>query len=339
MKPFFLLLFIFLLQTPSSYAQRITKVGTTAAGFLNIDVGARAVSMGGAFVSVAEDATAMFWNPSGIARLPEPEAIFSYTRWIADITFNYAAIVVPLGDIGTVGASATFLTMDDMDRTTVLQPEGTGETFDAGSYALGLSYARGLTDRFSIGFNLKYINEKIYHSIAQGMAFDIGTLFTTQFNDLKIGMSISNFGTKMQMGGRDLLVQHDVNPTISGNNENINADLKTDRYDLPLMFRVGVSMDMLKGLGNSNLVISIDALHPNDDTESLNLGGEWVFNRMFALRAGFKSLFSRDSEEGLTLGAGLNYKLMGSTSIKIDYAWENFGVFKEIQKFTIGLKF
>jgi len=322
-----------------SFAQEVTKVGTTAAGFLNIDVGARALGMGGSFVSVADDISSMYWNPAGVARLSGPQALFTHSRWIADVNFNYAAFALPLGNIGTLGANATFLTMDEMERTTVFEPDGTGEMFDAGSYAFGLSYARNLTDRFSIGFNVKYINEKIYHSSASGAAFDIGTLFDTQYYGLKIGMSITNYGTKMQMGGRDMLIQTDIDPQIAGNNYNINADLKTDAFDLPLMFRVGLSMDVLKGMADSNLILSVDATHPNDDVESLNVGGEYWFHKMFALRAGYKSLFARDSEEGLCFGAGVNYKLLGYTNIMIDYAYEDFGVLKDVQLFTLGLGF
>jgi predicted porin len=108
---------------------------------------------------------------------------------------------------------------------------------------------------------------------------------------------------------------------------------------LPLMFRVGVSMDMLKGAGNSNLILSVDALHPNNDVEYVNVGGEYLFNNMFALRAGYKTLFARDSEEGLSFGAGFKYSIMGRTTVYVDYGYQDFGVLKEVQMFTIGLGF
>jgi len=324
----------------STYAQEVSKVGTTVASFLRIDVGSRAVGMGGAFTAVANDISAMYWNPGGVARITNAEAMFCNTRWIADVYFNYAAFAVNLRNLGVVGINATFLTMDEMVRTTISDPEGeTGEMFNAGSYAFGLCYARNLTDRFSIGFNFKYINENIYHSSAHGIALDIGTLFDTQFYGLKIGMSIANYGTKMQMGGRDMLIQADVDPNVSGNNPNINSNLETDKFDLPLMFRVGVAMDLLKGAANSNFILSVDALHPNNDVEYMNVGGEYIFNNMFALRGGYKSLFARDSEEGLSFGAGLSYKFFGKTTIKIDYAYEDFGVLQDVQIFTIGLGF
>ena len=320
-----------------SQAQEVSKVGTTAAGFLNIDIGSRAVAMGGAYSAVADDISSTYWNPAGIASLSGPQAMFCNTRWIADVNFNYVSIAFPMGDMGSLGVNAAFLTMDEMERTTIDYPEGTGETFSAGSYAFGLSYARGLTDRFSIGFNVKYIHESIYHSNANGFALDIGTIFDTKFNGLKIGMGIANYGTKMKMSGQDMLTQVDPEPRYAGNNPNINAYMETNSYDLPLMFRVGVAMDVLKGTGNSNLILAVDAMHPNDDVESLNIGGEYVFNKMFFLRAGYKSLFARDSETGLSFGAGFMYSIMGSTSLHFDYAYQDFGVLEQIQMFTIGL--
>jgi opacity protein-like surface antigen len=333
----FLILVIFFFT--STQAKEVTKAGTTAAGFLSIDVGARAVGMGGAFVSMADDATTMYWNPAGMARFSRPQANFSHMRWIADITFNYAGLALPLQRFGTVGINATFLTTDPMERTTVYSPTGTGEMFDVGSYAFGLGYATSLTDRFSIGFNFKYIQETIYHSSANGIAFDIGTLFTTRLNGLKIGMSISNYGTKMQMAGQDMLVQVDVDKAVDGNNSNINAYLATEKYDLPLMFRVGVNMDVLKGLGDSNLNLSIDALHPNDDVESLNLGAEYIYRNTISFRGGYHSLFSIDSETGLALGTGLNVNIIGNFNLNVDYAYLDFGRLDNTQMVTISLEF
>jgi hypothetical protein len=321
------------------YSREVTKTGTTSAAFLNIDQGARGVGMGSAFVSVVDDISATYWNPAGIARMKGGQASFSNTKWIADISYNHAAVAVPVAGVGTLGVSAQFMTMGDMDRTTTMEPEGTGETFSAGSYAFALSYGRNLTDRFSIGFNAKFVQEKIFHMSARGVAFDVGTLFDTQLEGLRLGMSISNYGTKMQMSGQDVLVQKDIDATVSGNNPNINANLQTDKWDMPLLFRVGMSVDVLKGLYDSNLTVAVDALHPNDDVESVNVGAEYVFHRMVALRAGYKSLFAKDSEEGLTFGGGVNYKMFGTSSLMLDYAWGDFGVLNTIQKFSVGLTF
>jgi hypothetical protein len=329
---------ILCLCTTTFYAQKgVQKVGTTAASYLAIDVGPRGTAMGSAFVSVANDVTAMYWNPAGIARMDTYDFMFSNTKWIADLSFNYAGGVIPLGDFGNVGLSATFLTMDPIERTTELSPDGTGEFVDAGSYAFGLTYARALSEQFSIGFNAKYAYERVYHSSASAVAFDVGALFNTQFNGLKIGMSISNYGSKMQLTGQDFQVQHDVFPSISGNNGNINAGLTADNFDLPLLFRIGVSMDVLKGMYNSNFIIAADALHPSDDVESVNVGGEYIFDNMVSLRAGYKGLFSLDSEQGLSFGGGLRINVSGSTTVKFDYSYISFGDLKNVHMLSVGL--
>ncbi|NIV13319.1 MAG: PorV/PorQ family protein, partial [Aliifodinibius sp.] len=164
------------------FSGKVSNVGTTAAPFLEIGVGARALGMGGAFVSTANDASALYWNPAGLGRLQQLEVMFVHTEWIADITFDYVGAVLPLGRYGALGASITTLNMGEMQVRTILQPEGTGELFDAKDMALGISYGLNLTDRFSIGFNSKYIYQKIWKETAQGFAIDIGTLFTTGFN-------------------------------------------------------------------------------------------------------------------------------------------------------------
>jgi hypothetical protein len=333
--PLAILLMVFASQVS---AQGVTKVGTTAASFLAIDIGPRATGMGSAYVAAANDATAMYWNPAGISRLTSFEATFCNTKWIADLSFNYMGAVLALGSFGNIGVNATFLTMDEIERTTIANPDGTGEFFDAGCYAIGLGYARNLTDFFAIGFNAKYINERMYNSSATGFALDVGVLFDTKFHGLTLGLSIANYGTKMQLDGRDLQVQHDVDPRVYGNNQNINARLQTDAFDLPLMMRAGLSMDVLKGLYNSNFILSVDALHPSDDVESINIGGEYILYNMFFLRAGYKELFSMDSEQGLCFGGGLHYTFQNTgPAFYFDYSFIDFGVFNAVHMFSVSL--
>jgi opacity protein-like surface antigen len=336
-KIILLLLPLLLISYSSIIAQGVTKKGTTAAAFLGIDVGPRAVAMGSSYVSVANDVSAMYWNPAGISKIDNFNAEFSNTKWIADLSFNYAGIVFPLEGIGNFGLNVTFLTMDQIERTTIENPDGTGEMFDAASYAFGLSYAKNLTDQFSIGFNVKYINERLYHVSSDGFAADVGARFETGLEGLTLGMSISNYGTKMQLDGRDLNFQTDVAPNVSGNNQTIGAELQTDAYELPLMFRVGVSMDVLKGLGNSNLILSADALHPNDDREYVNVGGEYVFYDILSLRGGYKGLFAQNSEQGISLGGGVHYTLLESVTFYFDYSYIDFGRFNAIHMFSVGL--
>ncbi len=278
MKKFILIHINLLLMVSLSMGQggkNITNVGTTSAPFLSIEVGARSIAMGGAFVAMSDDATGLYWNSAGTARLTHAEVSFHHTDWLANTSFDYAGLVIPLAaGKDALGLSFTSLSMDDMEVRTVFSPEGTGEKFSANDMAIGVSYARNLTDRFSIGFTGKYVFQKLWHMTASAFAIDIGTLFTTQFNGMRIGMSICNFGGKMRLEGKDTQVNYDVDPAKFGNNDKILAHLDTDKWSLPLTFRVGVAMDVLKSDFN-RLTLAVDALHPNDNTECLNLGTEY----------------------------------------------------------------
>ncbi len=316
----------------------VSKVGTIAASFLEIDVGARAVGMGGAFVAVADDATAIFWNPAGLSRLKNSEAIIIHTNWLVSTSFDFAGFVSPLGQWGTVAASITSLSTDEMDVRTIQFQEGTGERFSYSDLSLALSYAKNLTNRLSIGVNAKYISQRIWHMSSAGYAFDIGTLFRTQFNDLTIGMSISNFGTSMRLEGKDTFVNYDEAPQFGGSNNRIPASKQTDKFPLPLLFRVGLSMDIIDSDANQ-LLLAIDAAHPNDNTEFINVGMEYVFNDKLALRLGYKNAFTLDTEEGFTAGAGTKFRLVGGVVLSVDYSYQDFGLLNYVQRFSLGFDF
>jgi len=320
------------------FSDNIEKVGTTAAPFLEIEVGPRAVAMGGGFVAMADDATSLFWNPSGIARLEKIEVHFTHIDWLAETKFDFVGIVIPMGRLGSIGLSITNLTIPEMQVRTIFYPEGTGEYFGANDIAMGVSYGRNLTDRFSIGFTAKYIQQRIWHMTSTGIAFDIGTIFTTQFNGMRIGMNISNFGGKMRLEGKDTQVMHDIDENKYGNNDQIIAHLDTDKWSLPLIFRVGIAMDIWNNRHN-RISMVLDAVHPNNNTEYLNIGAEYAFSKYIFIRGGYKSLFLKDSEEGLTLGLGIAYVLDSKFGIKIDYGWEDFGVFNSIQRFGLSITF
>jgi len=330
---------VLFLVSVSAQSQEVTKIGTTAAKVLSIPVGSRALGMGGAFVSVADDATALYWNPSGIARLDRNEFVFMHSNWLADIRFDFVGLAISMGNAGTVGLSFTAMTMDEMDITTEYNPEGTGETFSAASFVAGLTFARNLTDNFSIGATAKYITENIWNTNASGIALDIGTLFVTPFQGLKLGASITNFGQKMQILGDDLLVQKDIAGGQAGNNESVNAYLATDKFDLPLTMRIGVSKDFINTDFN-RLVLAVDGLHPNDNTESINVGGEYsTLRNIVAFRGGIKSLGMKNREEKFGIGIGFNYFMAGGRRLKIDYAYEQFVHLNDIHQFTVAVKF
>ena len=320
-------------------AQRVTKTGTTAAKFLSIGIGPRANAMGAAYSSVADDASAMYWNPAGIARISEYQTAFTYTKMFADINVNYFGAVIPAGDIGVFGIGITALNIGEMEVTTEYYPEGTGEKFNAGSYAFGLTYAKYITSDFAVGVTFKYIREGIYNSSAEGFGVDVGTVFTTPFYGIKFASSISNYGSKLQMSGDDLLIRHDPDPQRAGNNQTIDALYSTDQYELPLRLQIGLSRDF-SILDEHRLTFAVDAIHPNDNNQWVNVGGEIsLFNNLLSLRGGYKGLFLDDTQEGLTLGAGIHYGGLGVFKISVDYSYQQMKYLDHLHSFGVVLGF
>ena len=319
-------------------AETITKVGTTSAQFLKLGVGARAIALGGTFVAEANDLSALYWNPAGLTKIGGGAVQFSHTQYLADISYNYAAFGIDVGNLGTLAASLVYLDSGDMEVRTTAEPEGTGERFRKTDMALQVSYARALTDRFSIGSTLKYVREQIWHSSASAMAFDIGVLFTTPYERLRLGASMANFGPKMQMSGRDIIFSTDPSQTQEGNVEIVNSEYLMDRHPLPLLFRVGLAWDAIN-TSDHRVVVLTDAAHPNDNSEYLNLGMEYSFRDLFSLRSGYRNAFETDGEQGLTLGAGVHMRIDRSTRISFDYAYADFGRLEKTQWYTLNLQF
>jgi hypothetical protein len=335
-----LFIIIFFSINKNLYSQNVSKTGTTAASFLEIGIGASANGMGGAFVGLANDASALYWNVSGITNSERFEAIIVHTDWIADTKLDYAGLVIPLGEFGNIGFSFTSLSMEDMKVTTVNQPDGTGEFFSSSNLAIGLSYAKKLTDRFSVGITAKYIKESIWHMTASGFAFDAGTLFKTDLlGGMTIGAVMSNFGTEMQLEGRDARYTIRVDENKQGSNDNIPTNIEMDSWDLPLHFQIGVSTYAVN-TDDYKLNVSTDAIIPNNDYQSINIGAQFSFLNVFYVRGGYNSLFLKDAEGGLSFGAGVNSNMLLSTAeVNFDYAFRDFGKLTNVHSFSLGIKF
>ena len=329
---------IMLITAYISMAGEISKMGTTAAQFLKIGVGARASAMGESYVAVANDASAIFWNPAGMAQMKKSEVLFVRTNWIADITYDFATLAIPIQGIGSFGLFYQGLTMGEMKVRTEYQPEGTGELFNASSFALGASFAKQITSRFSFGITGKFIKESIWHESASTFAVDVGINYNTALKGLRLGMTVSNYGGKMRMDGKDLLRFIDVDPNLDGNNENIISALKTEEYDIPIIFRVGLAYNAFD-TDFHRLTISLDGVSPNDYKEHLNAGLEYAFRNMVFLRGGYKGIGINNSEVGFSAGAGLKYIMSGGWGLSVDYAYVDFGRLGNVQRFSLSLLF
>lgn len=320
-------------------AQNVSRTGTTAAGFLAIGVGSRATALGGAFTATADDATALYWNPAGLARMTTGEVTTAHSEWLADVRHDYVGVALPMAG-GVVGASVTLLGVPDMIVRTEDRQDGTGETFDAADMAIGVTYGRAITDRFSLGGTAKFVQQRIWHSTASGFAVDLGTQFRTDFfGGLTIGAALTNFGTDLRLDGRDLRTFVDPDPRQEGNNGQIPADYALDAWSMPLDFKLGVVARPLQSR-MSQLTVAVDALHPSSNYESLNAGVEYGFRERVFLRGGFQGLFLPEREGGLALGIGVHQPLPYRNGLaKLDYAFRDWGRLGGVHTVGVGLTF
>jgi hypothetical protein len=294
-----------------AYGQEFQKVGTVGAQFLKIGFGARAAGMGGAYTAVAEDASAIFWNPAGVARQTDNVLSFNHVAWPAEVALTEAAYLWQFDWLpGTLAFSARSLYMDEQPVRTVLDDLGqSGEFFDAGSVAFGLTYARSLTNKFSAGITGNFIREGLADYSATAYTFDFGTLYNTGFRSLKIGMTIANIGSDIQFLERSVKI--------------------------PTTFRVGLSMNVYRDESNS-LLASAEFAHPPDNQERGNFGAEYSFRNFFHVRGGYNY---RYDSEGVAAGIGVKFPASSTSNANVDYAYTDMEDLGQAHRVSLELSF
>lgn len=331
-------LLIYISPVSAQFDTDVTGVGTTSASFLEIGVSARAMGMGGAYTSVIDGPAALSYNPANIVWLNGTQVEFMHNQWFVDSYHDFAGVVIPMTTFrSTLGFHYIGLRFDDQPVRTISRPEGTGEMYSAGDYSLAITLAKALTDRFSFGLTLKYIEERIWNSRGGAVAVDMGIFYRSKIDGLQMGMSISNFGSELKLIGRDL------DTTVDPDEDNENVDrvptsFKTDAFPLPILFRGGISYKLKVG-SIGTLLTTADILHPTNTTESINFGLEFGFMDMFFIRAGYNNLFEENAENGLTLGGGLDMFLLKTWGLRLDYAYADWGMLGYSSRISLGLIF
>lgn len=306
-----LLIGLFVMIAPGDvYGQ--AKVGTTGAQFLELGVSARAMGMGEAFTAVADDISAVYYNPAGLTSLWGRESMATYIQMPADINYGFVAFGVPLESVGGVlgfamyGLSTGWMPVLTYENGTI---GGNGQEFQANDYAISASYGRYLTDRFSIGVTLKYIGEYYFDRSASGWAADVGTSYDTGYRGFKIAMIISNFGPDLKM-------------------------IKED-YPLPINFKFGGTINLVEGAEHM-VTMAAEGGHPSDNLEKYNVGVEYTYRDMFSLRSGHRFNYDVD---GLTAGGGIRMPFGEEGELRVDYAYQDFGILTQVHRFTMSLAF
>jgi uncharacterized protein UPF0164 len=296
-------------------AQIFEKVGTFDGQFLKIGIGARAAAMGGAFVAVADDASALYWNAAGIARVDadRSQLQFNHAIWPAEIKFTQLGYVFHTKRIpGAFGISLRSLYMDPMVETTAYQPDpnvGTGLRFDAGYMTAGLTYARSFTDKFSAGVTANFIHAGLAELSQNTYAFDLGTLYDVGTMGMRIGMAISNMGTDVtfiERAGR-----------------------------LPSVFRVGTSATLFQ-TAEQKLMGSFEFSHPPDNSERLNVGAEYGFHNYAFLRGGYNVNYDA---EGIAGGVGFRFPVSFAGTADFDYAYTDMKILGAAHRFSLKFAF
>jgi len=301
------------------------RAGTSSGTFLRIGVGARAEGMGETFVAVANDPSAIFWNPAGLASLQRREVAESHVDWPADIHYDHVTLVLPSKRLGgSIGLQFGVLGTT-IEETTDLQPFGTGRTFNYSDMVMGASYARRWTDKLLVGLGAKYVHEdlgsQVGGPVTGSMLFDVGSIFYLGLGSVRIATSLTNFGSEMRPSGQY------VSP-YSGEVR------QYDGFDPPMMFRYGVAFEPLEN-STQRLTTTLEMNQPADNQRQLKAGAEWSYRRAFALRSGYN--FNAD-ELKYSAGAGFAGDF-GSLHGTLDYAYTDGGFLGAVHRVSLGVRF
>lgn len=332
-------------EAPISIGEEFERLGQSSFSFLDIEVGARAVAMGGVFTTMDDDVVSLFWNPAGIAKIRGGALSINHTQWIADMNQYAFAAAYGAGNIGTFAAS--FLMMDNgaVERTIPSEdieshPEGfyVDGTFSTVQWAAGLAYGLQISDKFSVGAQIKYVYEDLgdadilvpaFDSLGafsklekvegaknreNAVVFDFGTLYYFGVKDLRIGMSYRNFGKRVTYA--------------------------FESFNLPTIFKLSIAMNVLsifQNMHDHELQIAVSAINPYDGGERVHIGSEYVFKGLLALRAGYRTNVDTGA---FSVGFGLLPGAITGINLMIDYAYSDAdNIFGSIHRFSFGFRF
>jgi hypothetical protein len=315
------------------------KRAQTGMKFLSVSLDARASAMGNTMTAQEQvTSMAMFYNPAALGWLKNNVNIsLGQTQWIVDFNYYYGALALRPADgaYGVFGLNVLSVDYGEFEETIRDANSASGYRelgkFSPSALSIGLGYAFAVSDRFSFGGNVKYVHEDLGASAMQlqgtsvrrednkanAVAFDFGIFYKTGFKSLNFGMTARNFA-------RDLTYAE-------------------ESFELPLTFRIGLSMDLIDftsmDKNKHSFLLSVDTERPRDFQEHVNVGGEYVFSNVVALRGGYSIGTGNDTEEGVSFGAGLKTKMGSQGSLKVDYSYTSFGVFDNVNRFTFSFGF
>ncbi|MCP4634157.1 MAG: UPF0164 family protein [candidate division Zixibacteria bacterium] len=299
------------------------RVGTSSATFLKIGVGARASAMAGSYVAVADDPTCLYYNPAAMCLQKGNNLVFSHNRWFVDIKHNFFGYFRSYTNL-SIGFSIISLTTDDMEVTDEYHPFGNGNYFSYSDFAGGLSFAYNMTEYFSFGLTLKYIQENLDDLKTKAMLFDLGTYYRTGLGSSRFGVVLQNFGGRIGPNGNYDLEVYGGNVIEKG----------YQKFSPPTIFQIGFAFEPLQ-VYHHRVTLTTQLNHPTDNAENISIGSEYAFDEALMLRGGFKINYD---EEQFSLGAGTKLDI-GFGEMRADYAYVAYTKLDNTNRFTFTLTF
>ncbi|MGE5364257.1 MAG: PorV/PorQ family protein [Bacteroidota bacterium] len=327
MKKYLVFIILLCLFVSGANAQDRQKLAQAGFKFLNYSsADPKSAALGEAVTSLEGGATSLFYNPAGVARQENMIDLYAgQSDWIADINYMFAAASFsPFGgNYGVFGVTFSSVDYGDFIGTRIVAGgyEDVG-TFSPKALSVGIGYAKALSDKFSVGGNIKYVKQSLgNHNIAAGQdgkdydldvaAFDFGVIYKTGFKSLNFGMNVRNFSQEIEY--------------------------VDESFQLPLTFKIGLSMNLIDltkiDPKMHSFILSVDANKPRDFKEQISIGGEYTFFNTLSLRFGYTN---PTDEMEYNLGVGLKQSYAGYT-LGLDYAYTAFGVFGNLHRFGINM--
>lgn len=285
MKPIYSLLTVLLIFTLIPTGATAGDSGDAGALFLRVGMGARASAMGEAFIGVAGDASAVYWNPAAMAAVLGTQGMAMHNEYFQSLRLEQLALSHET-EYGTLGLGFTGLYMDALERREDIPSSIPLGTFSAYDVAVTVGFARYIFPNLAAGLAVKPIYQKIDQTSSIGVAFDVGLYHIARIKGVKFAAVLANIGKPMKFD--------------------------SEEYALPRAIKIGGSYEREIRELRGDILVTVDAVMPNDGELREHVGLEYGYDRRLFIRGGYKAGYD---SYGMTAGLGVMYR-----NIQVDYA-------------------